>query len=838
MKTFSNNFRSSLNNARQINGTACYYSNDGYYLLTQENDDSLLTELEEELAIESGYITYDASTIISINPSFKANLYKTICKSVSIEAINKIDKNTNLCVKIGVLVDNSYEYMDYGYFNTIDEPTYKADTKSYLMIGYDKMIESMVKYDDNPLTITYPISHKNLVISICNHFGWSYNLDNYTNYNKIIDKDLYSNQDLTYRDILDDLCQATGTNFLFNLNDVFTTKDITETNTTIDDNYIKDINVSFKEKYGKINALTITSEGTATIDSKEDTDSIALNGRTEFNINNNRLLLYAHDLFIDDLFAKIDGTEFYEFDIDTTGLLVYEPLDRFTINHDSTNYSCVMFGDDVKLTQGLVETIYTDKPTDAKSDYITSAVDDKKINNAIISINKANAQIVLKADSNGKLVQAELNASADGGSQFNVTADNIKLEGYTTINGGFTVDEQGNISGNKSVFKDVKINGGSISLNDNGLTQDATIIVYNKNNTTTQSQTFNTEDLMNGKTLNFDWNALLTLNPNDIVDASGVPNIVTKTLITFSDGSKIIVKPVGSAGGGSSIILIYKIQFINDSNIATDLLYRRYYCDLPNTITNTDLSTPITSLTLSNTIGYVTHIDSSVNEYFYGIVFDSITYQKLLLTNYVMTNSDGLTIKDNDISAKYDGNGINIIDQYGTKSFGKDGLNWQTNNSSNYKEFSVGSNLIYTNLSTGEEYYISNGEMVYQINANEYLKVNTSGITSTAFNNSSLESLKKNFEKLKSGLDIINNSDILKYNYKYEDNCVKKHIGLIIPDLKGNYKTPDEVISQDGKGIDTYSMISIAWKAIQEQQKEIDNLKQKIKKMKECDKND
>ena len=127
-------------------------------------------------------------------------------------------------------------------------------------------------------------------------------------------------------------------------------------------------------------------------------------------------------------------------------------------------------------------------------------------------------------------------------------------------------------------------------------------------------------------------------------------------------------------------------------------------------------------------------------------------------------------------------------------------------------------------------------EMIFTINADEYLKVNTSGVTSTAFNNSSLESLKKNFTKLDSGLSIIKNSDIIEYNYKSEQDDDKKHIGLVIPDLKGNFKTPDEVISQDGKGIDTYSMISIAWKAIQEQQKEINELKQEIKKLKESDK--
>lgn len=52
-----------------------------------------------------------------------------------------------------------------------------------------------------------------------------------------------------------------------------------------------------------------------------------------------------------------------------------------------------------------------------------------------------------------------------------------------------------------------------------------------------------------------------------------------------------------------------------------------------------------------------------------------------------------------------------------------------------------------------------------------------------------------------------------------------QHYGLVIGD---GYNTPQEVISKDGKGVDLYSMISIAWKAIQEQQAQITALEQRI----------
>lgn len=90
----------------------------------------------------------------------------------------------------------------------------------------------------------------------------------------------------------------------------------------------------------------------------------------------------------------------------------------------------------------------------------------------------------------------------------------------------------------------------------------------------------------------------------------------------------------------------------------------------------------------------------------------------------------------------------------------------------------------------------------------------------------SKESIKKNFEKINNAIGIIKNSEIYKYNFKLENDKDKKHIGFVIPDLGGEFKTPSEVIL--GDGIDTYSMISVLWKAVQEQQEKIEKLEETI----------
>lgn len=464
MKTFSDTFKSALREDRQLNAIISYKTDKAFYVLTTQDDKDLLTENDDILITQQGFLEYDKEAINSVNPLYNVSLLKTTCKSVQIDSNNKIAKGTWVNVKIGVYKEDTqnYEYLDFGNYYVNEEPTYQADSNSYLITAYDKMIESMVNYDDNPLSITYPIFHKNFVMAICNKLGWSYDLIDYPNYNKDVSKDLYTGQNLTYRDILDDLNGACGGSFMFNLENKLIWKRPTETNQIVEDNDLKNVNVDFGEKYGKVNVLTITTNGNVVLGSKQDETSIEENGKTEFNINDNYILNYSTEDFIDGLFNEINGLEYCLYDIDSTGLLIFEPLDIFTFRHNGVDYKTIMFNDDIKLTQGLVETTFAEKPEETEKDYTTTDKDKNKLNNAIISLDKANAEIVLKVTSDGKLSQVRLDGNASDGSIFEIKSDNIKLEGYTTINGGFQVDLEGNVICNNAIIK-----GSEVILSDN-----------------------------------------------------------------------------------------------------------------------------------------------------------------------------------------------------------------------------------------------------------------------------------------------------------------------------------------------------------------------------------
>ncbi len=102
------------------------------------------------------------------------------------------------------------------------------------------------------------------------------------------------------------------------------------------------------------------------------------------------------------------------------------------------------------------------------------------------------------------------------------------------------------------------------------------------------------------------------------------------------------------------------------------------------------------------------------------------------------------------------------------------------------------------------------------------------------------ESAKANITSASSVLDKVRNAGIYSYNYISDETSkdesggtddvvlngstletteLETHYGLVIGD---GYNTPEEVISSDGKHVDLYSMVALAWKAIQELADKID----------------
>ena len=263
-----------------------------------------------------------------------------------------------------------------------------------------------------------------------------------------------------------------------------------------DKHFLKDVNVSFTKKYGAINSVVFSRGGGSDNIYRKDNASISKNGLTEIKINDNPFLEGDdRENFMQAVFDKLNGLEFYLLDVASTGIMYMELGDLYYFNmveekpslksglvksgmrkaqgSSGGKYICLLTNDEIKITQGLEENIYTDEPVRTETDYKTSAPTDNSIKNAIIQTNKNSAEILLKVN-NDEVVSA-INLSPEkikiSSAKLDIDAiatfTNSKLAeaGSTVINGANITTGSINCDRlNGGTINGQSIRGGSISI--------------------------------------------------------------------------------------------------------------------------------------------------------------------------------------------------------------------------------------------------------------------------------------------------------------------------------------------------------------------------------------
>ena len=194
--------------------------------------------------------------INSATPNYEASLLKSVMKVLELDSNVSIPKGTEIKFEYGLLVNEAYEYLDYGNYIVAKEPEKQEDTLSYKITCYDKMLYSMKDYEH--IDITYPCKIKQYLVALCNKIGLQFKDSDFANANRQITSELfmtinedgtYSSMGYTYRDVLDQIAEVTGGCICLTLDDKVEVRYINETEDTIDEEYINDTNVNFGEKY-------------------------------------------------------------------------------------------------------------------------------------------------------------------------------------------------------------------------------------------------------------------------------------------------------------------------------------------------------------------------------------------------------------------------------------------------------------------------------------------------------------------------------------------------------------------------------------------------------------
>ena len=334
----------------------------------------------------------------SISPHYEGSILKSVMRQLDIDSNVEIPEGTIINFQFGVLIDDDYEYLNFGNY-IVYKVEKQEDTNSYKITCYDKMLYSMVDYE--LLGITYPITIRNYLSAICTKLGLTFkNInDTFANYDKQIPLELYLDTEgnslgYTFRDVLDELAQVTASTICINEDDdELEIRYINDTGDTIDEEYLKDVNVNFGEQYGPINTIVFSRAGADKIYMSYP-ENLPENQRKAIEIADNQILnRNDRDTYLSDILNKLLGLQYYLNDFSSTGITYYDLCDRYNVSIGNETYSCVMFNDEIDITQGLEEQVHTDMPEETETDYTKADKTDRRINQTYFIVDKQNQTI-------------------------------------------------------------------------------------------------------------------------------------------------------------------------------------------------------------------------------------------------------------------------------------------------------------------------------------------------------------------------------------------------------------------------------------------------------------
>ena len=410
--------------------------------------DSKITYTQNGTQVELG-----SEELNSITPHYEGSILKSVMKQLDIDSNVEIPLKTILTYHFGVKVNGEYEYISYGNY-IVNKVEKCEDTNSWLITCYDKMLYAMKDYDNNG--ITYPLTVRNYINAICNKIGLTFANSSsiFVNYNKQISTEYFLDTDgnsmsYTFRDVFDQLAEVTASTICINEEtDELEIRYINDTDDTIDEEFLKDVNVNFGKKFGPVNTIVLSrSAGSDSIHypSTLPTNPIEIVIEDNLIMNGN-----DRDTFMPDIYNKLNGLEYYMNDYSSFGICYYNLCDKYNVKVGNNIYPCIMLNDEVNITQGLEEMVYTDESKQEKPDYKNTSATDKAITQANIIVKKNEAQILEFTQAldaaNNRLNSVEQKQTATDLTidiiSTNIDKTNGEVRAVTT-NTGFTFDENG-----------------------------------------------------------------------------------------------------------------------------------------------------------------------------------------------------------------------------------------------------------------------------------------------------------------------------------------------------------------------------------------------------------
>lgn len=310
---------------------------------------------------------------------FEGKLFNTIMKEIVLKTKQKnLTRGQNLNFKYGLFVEDDFEYIDLGDFYINDEPEINAGEEAIEVTAYDKMIYFMKEFKQAELNLNYPCTMLELVNKMCNVCGVELYSTNFFNSGLVVNEDYFTNQKITYRNVLEKIAEATLSTIYIKDNKLYLAPISMQSIETLDRSYLTKLVVT--DKFGPVNALVLgRGDVEDNVESKDD-ESIAENGRCEIRFDENEFIEYQREEVINSMFEQIKGLKYYAFEGADLGIMWIEPATCLTLKDNEVSlYNSYYLNANVKINTGITSSIGAEIPECTNTEYKVSSDEESKI---------------------------------------------------------------------------------------------------------------------------------------------------------------------------------------------------------------------------------------------------------------------------------------------------------------------------------------------------------------------------------------------------------------------------------------------------------------------------
>lgn len=419
--------------------------------------------------------------------SFDGQLFKTIMKQIEITVKNANEiKEKDINFKYGLLVDDKYEYIDLGNFFIKDiEDSKKKD--EITVTGYDRMIRFMKNFKQSELQLTYPCKMLKLVQRMCEVCGVELFSADFYNADLDVTEDFFTVQELTYRDVLEKIAQATLTTAFIEENKLNLYKVNDNAIEKIDKSYLTDLTI--KENFGPVNALVLGRGDVEDNVEEKDQDSIKQNGRCEIRFDENEFIEFQREKVIEGMFEQVKGLEYYSFEASDVGIMWLNPCACIELGDREDNlYKSYYLKANITINTGITSDIEAEIPETTETEYKVTTKEEKKTLKVerLAKKNEGLIQDLIQetTDHEEKLTKHEQTMDSITDKVSNMADLTRSIEGIRTISLENCI--KGNllelhIKGNNTVFESLKLSDNLYLSDDLYLKGDSLIVIKDQN---------------------------------------------------------------------------------------------------------------------------------------------------------------------------------------------------------------------------------------------------------------------------------------------------------------------------------------------------------------------